>query len=226
MDIPGYRSHYALIRRFKAADGYRTMRWRTALAKLKRFAHTPCLYANWFAIPRIVVQDIDVANVNQADLIVAAALAAAATAVIPASGYEIEYLIKQFDWVSEIGHILHVGLLSIFNGGQDVCCNCFHVVTSCKTPIWMHCRTNCFCGNARRSFYCHASLGAAELDAANILMTRREGRSSLAVDLRRRHNIVLLEASALQRPLAAPACSASSSPIRWFHSSRDGCATR
>ena len=43
------------------------------------------------------------------------AAAAAAAAATGASGYEIEFLIRQLDRVSEIGHLLHVGLLSVFD---------------------------------------------------------------------------------------------------------------
>jgi hypothetical protein len=65
--------------------------------------------------PEDVDSDVDVVEVDQADLCVAFALVATATFVTPASGYEIEVLIRQFDRVSEIGNILHVGLLSVFD---------------------------------------------------------------------------------------------------------------
>jgi hypothetical protein len=68
--------------------------------------------------PEDVDSDVDVVEVDQADLVGFVAAAAAAVAVAAtatgASGYEIEFLIRQFDRVSESGHILHVGLLSIF----------------------------------------------------------------------------------------------------------------
>ncbi len=41
--------------------------------------------------------------------------AAATATATGASGYEIEFLIRQLDRVSEIGHLLHVGLLSVFD---------------------------------------------------------------------------------------------------------------
>jgi hypothetical protein len=69
-------------------------------------------------------RDVDVViaqNIVQVDhaglknaISVATAATATATAIAPASGTnEIEFLIRQFDRVSEMGNILHVGLLSV-----------------------------------------------------------------------------------------------------------------
>ena len=59
----------------------------------------------------VSAENIDVAgvNVDQAELSVAAIAAAAAMAT--SGGYEVELLIRQFDRVSKIGNLLHVGLL-------------------------------------------------------------------------------------------------------------------
>jgi hypothetical protein len=58
----------------------------------------------------VSAENIDVAgvNVDQADLSVAIA---AAAAMATSGGYEVELLIGQFDRVSKIGNVLHVGLL-------------------------------------------------------------------------------------------------------------------
>src|SRR5437764_7124568 len=93
------------------------------------------------------------ANDNEAFIAVAIVVAVKAVGIVstltatgllllPAGGYEVEVLIGQLDGVSEIGHLLHVGLLSLFCQWRNPCCNCCHVITSCKTPIWMHGRAN------------------------------------------------------------------------------------
>jgi len=106
------------LRRATAADEYRTMRWRTAPchAEAVRPRISP-LPSRLGLDPEDVDADVDVVEVNQADLVgfVAAAAAAVAVAAAGASGYEIEFLIRQLDRVSEIGHLLHVGLLSVFD---------------------------------------------------------------------------------------------------------------
>jgi len=108
------------LRRATAADEYRTMRWRTAPchAEAVRPRISP-LPSRLGLDPEDVDADVDVVEVNQADLVgfVAAAAAAVAVAVAAAgaSGYEIKFLIRQLDRVSEIGHLLHVGLLSVFD---------------------------------------------------------------------------------------------------------------
>jgi hypothetical protein len=104
------------LRRATAADEYRTMRWRTAPcheeAVRPRISRLPLGLD-----PEDVDSDVDVVEVDQADLVgfVAAAAAAVAATATGASGYEIEFLIRQLDRVSEIGHLLHVGLLSVFD---------------------------------------------------------------------------------------------------------------
>jgi hypothetical protein len=64
----------------------------------------------------VSAENIDVArmNVNQADLIVATTSAAALAAPPAASGHEVELFVGQFDRVSKIGHLLHVGLLLMY----------------------------------------------------------------------------------------------------------------
>src|SRR5882757_5233343 len=118
------------------------MRWRTAspygeaarrriLSLSVRVLRLPGQEPN---LNLVSASHIDVANANK--LFIANVVATIATC---ARGYEIEFLIGQLDGVSEIGHLLHVGLLSVFCQWRD-CCNCCHVITSCKTAIWMHCR--------------------------------------------------------------------------------------
>jgi hypothetical protein len=63
-------------------------------------------------IAQNIVQ-VDQAGLKNA-ISVASAATATAAAIAPASGTnEIEFLIKQFDRVSKMGNILHVGLLSV-----------------------------------------------------------------------------------------------------------------
>lgn len=110
------------LRRATAADEYRTMRRRTAPchegAVRPRISPLPSRLG---LDPEDVDSDVDVVEVDQAELVgfVATVAAAAVTAVAAtatgASGYEIEFLIRQLDRVSEIGHLLHVGLLSVFD---------------------------------------------------------------------------------------------------------------
>src|SRR4051794_10317028 len=59
----------------------------------------------------VSAENIDVAslNVDQADCSLAAIAAAAAVAT--SGGYEVELFIRQFNRVSKIGNLLHVGLL-------------------------------------------------------------------------------------------------------------------
>lgn len=108
------------LRLATAADEYRTMRWRTAPchAEAVRPRISP-LPSRLGLDPEDVDSDVDVVEVDQAELVgfvaAAAAAAAAATTTTGASGYEIEFLIRQLDRVSEIGHLLHVGLLSVFD---------------------------------------------------------------------------------------------------------------
>jgi hypothetical protein len=63
----------------------------------------------------VSAENVDVADANK--LIIANVVATIAIATTPAAtaarGHEIEFVIRQFDRVSEIGHILHVGLLSV-----------------------------------------------------------------------------------------------------------------
>lgn len=105
------------LRLATAADEYRTMRWRTAPchAEAVRPRISP-LPSRLGLDPEDVDSDVDVVEVDQAELVgFVAAAAAAAAAATGASGYEIEFLIRQLDRVSEIGHLLHVGLLSVFD---------------------------------------------------------------------------------------------------------------
>jgi hypothetical protein len=97
--------------------------WRSGSATRLGFLSVRLLHASE-QCNVVVAQNVDVANANKliitnvvATIAVAATPAAAATAVTPAGGDEIEFLIRQLDWVSEIGHLLHVSLLSIFNVG-------------------------------------------------------------------------------------------------------------
>ena len=104
------------IRHATAADGNRTMRWRTALRYGEAVLHASCLYACWMKpadntamlFPLRTLMS-PVFNVDQADCSLAAIAAAAAVAT--SGGYEVELLIGQFDRVSKIGNVLHVGLL-------------------------------------------------------------------------------------------------------------------
>jgi hypothetical protein len=108
------------LRRATAADEYRTMRWRTAPcheeAVRPRISRLPLGLD-----PEDVNSDVDVVEIDQAELvdIVAATttpvVATATATATGARGYEIEFLIRQLDRVSEIGHLLHVGLLSVFD---------------------------------------------------------------------------------------------------------------
>lgn len=109
------------LRLATAADEYRTMRWRTAPchAEAVRPRISP-LPSRLGLDPEDVDSDVDVVEVDQAELIgfVAAAAAAVAVATATATGassYEIEFFIRQLDRVSEIGHLLHVGILSVFD---------------------------------------------------------------------------------------------------------------
>jgi hypothetical protein len=56
----------------------------------------------------VSAENIDVAgfNIDQADLIISAS-AAALAAPSAAGGHEIQFLIRQFDRVSKVGHLLH-----------------------------------------------------------------------------------------------------------------------
>jgi hypothetical protein len=58
--------------------------------------------------PEDVDSDVDVVDVDQADLCGAFALAAT---VAPASGYEVEFFTGQLDRVGKLFHIVHVTLL-------------------------------------------------------------------------------------------------------------------
>jgi hypothetical protein len=106
------------LRRATAADEYRTMRWRTAspygeaarrriLSLSVRVLGLPGQEPN---LNLVSASNIDVANANK--LIIASVVATIATC---ARGHEIEFFIRQFDRVSESGHVLHVGLLSVFD---------------------------------------------------------------------------------------------------------------
>jgi hypothetical protein len=65
----------------------------------------------------VSAENVDIADANK--LIIANVVATIAVTTTPAAtatrGHEIEFVIRQFDRVSEIGHILHVGLLSVFD---------------------------------------------------------------------------------------------------------------
>lgn len=81
-----------------AADEYRTMRWRTAPchAEAVRPRISP-LPSRLGLDPEDVDSDVDVVEVDQAELVgfvAAAAAAAAAATATGASGYEIEFLIR------------------------------------------------------------------------------------------------------------------------------------
>jgi hypothetical protein len=67
----------------------------------KRFAHAYCLYADCLKNADNVVESSDVAGCDRDQC---------------ASGYEVEFLIRQLDRVSKLVHllhVLHVGLLSM-----------------------------------------------------------------------------------------------------------------
>jgi hypothetical protein len=65
---------------------------------------------------KVAVKDAAAGAVKAAVIIaIIAAPTLAATPLGPASGYEVEFFIRQFDRVSEFGHLLHVGLLSVFD---------------------------------------------------------------------------------------------------------------
>ena len=118
----------------------------------------------------LVVADVDEA---------AAALPAAAvtaTAVAPASGYEIEFFIRQFDGVSEFGDLLHVGLLLVFDLSGEIV-----ALTAATLSLAARRQSGCTVGQriffaatpkVVFSFSCHASPGdvIADLSAANILV--------------------------------------------------------
>jgi hypothetical protein len=105
---------------------------------------------------------------------VAATLAAAATAVIPASGHEIEFVIRQFDWVSDFGHLLHDGLLSSFKvGGGMFAVTAATLSLAARRQYGCTSRTNFFAATpcAHFSFSYRANpVVDADLRNANILI--------------------------------------------------------
>jgi hypothetical protein len=97
----------------------------------------------------VSASNIDVAKTNK--LIIANVVAAIATC---ARGHEIEFFIRQFDRVSESGHVLHVGLLSVcdISGG-------IFAVTAATLSLAARHQSGCtaakifLCGTARRLFF-------------------------------------------------------------------------
>ena len=96
------------LRRATAADGYRTMRWRTAPghAEAVRPRISP-LPSRLGLEPEDVDSDVDVVEVDHAVLVgfVAAAAAAVAATATGASGYEIEFFVAQFNRVCKFMHV-------------------------------------------------------------------------------------------------------------------------
>src|SRR4051812_6588389 len=94
------------------ANGYGPMQWRTALRVWRAvlwasFGLRVLDEASGQHRNVISIENIDVAgfNVDQSDLILAAASAAALASA--AGGHEVQFLIRQFDRVSKVGHLFH-----------------------------------------------------------------------------------------------------------------------
>jgi hypothetical protein len=70
---------------------------------------------------KVAVKDAAAVAVKAAVIIAIIAVPTlAATRLGPASGYEVEFLIRQFDGVSEFGDLLHVGLLLVFDLSGEI----------------------------------------------------------------------------------------------------------
>jgi hypothetical protein len=97
------------LRRATAADEHRTMRWRTAPCHAEavrpRIAPLPSRLG---LDPEDVDSDVDVLNVDQAELCVVVAATVTLAATI-SSGYQVQFLIEQLDRVGKLYH-LHVTL--------------------------------------------------------------------------------------------------------------------
>jgi hypothetical protein len=128
----------------------------------KRFAHALPLPSRLELVPEDVDSDVRVVEVDQPGLccVFVAAIAAAA-AMATSGGYEVELLIGQFDRVSKIGNVLHVGLLLIKWRDIDA--------TAATSSLVARRQSGCtvaqiFCAalrsarfHSRLSFYCHAN---------------------------------------------------------------------
>jgi hypothetical protein len=110
---------YALIRRFEAARRilYAAPRPRASTASggeplpamEKRFAHPSRLLRRLHLDPEDVDSDVSVVDVDQADLCVVVATATLVVAALAAAGgYEVEFLVAQFN---RVGKFMHVTLL-------------------------------------------------------------------------------------------------------------------
>jgi hypothetical protein len=129
---------------------------------------------------KVAVKDAAAVAVKAAVIIAIIAVPTlAATRLGPASGYEIEFLIRQFDGVSEIGDLLHVRLPSGFDLSVET-------VAPTAATLSLAARRQSGCTVVQKffaasqtlvPFSCHASHASqrviADLRAANLLWSQR-----------------------------------------------------
>jgi hypothetical protein len=139
------------------------MRWRTAPAPWqKRFLHYRWTTALHLQDDRVAVKVA--ANDNEAFIAVAIVVAVkavgiastlAATGLLlrPAGGDEVEFLIGQLDGVSEIGHLLHVGLLWFSVSGGILAVIAATLSLAARRQSGCTAEKSFLCGTARRYFF-------------------------------------------------------------------------
>jgi hypothetical protein len=126
----------------------------------------------------VAVQNTDVADRDQA------AIALPATAALTvATGHEIEFSIRQFDGVSEIGDLLHVGLPSVFELSVETV-----ALTAATLSLAARRKSGCttdkiFLRQAKRSFHSLVTPDGviADLRVANLQRSQRN-RSTTSLE--------------------------------------------
>jgi hypothetical protein len=127
----------------------------------------------------VAVQNTDVADRDQAAIALPATLAAPSVA----TGHEIEFSIRQFDGVSEIGDLLHVGLPSVFELSVETV-----ALTAATLSLAARRKSGCttdkiFLRQAKRSFHSLVTPDGviADLRVANLQRSQRN-RSTTSLE--------------------------------------------